>query len=687
MREELIINEETAGIQGADDYACIKEAVQKLSNASEDQFESIKKEKWYNHVFDMVTFSQKGKKRLAEQIGTLAQAQQVLIELLLRLSENDNQISQIVADSLEDIRRIQEQNIYLLSRIKKLEDFSLGIKPDNDIRQLSDNDKRVLSACLYDLSQKEDSPSEAQQKYANNVLSFIGTDIQMENPWSVIEKLNEDSRRRILSCCMEYIFLKDCSEDSFDDYEDYIDEFDFGNKTIKLLQGQISSFYKLRGAEGFISKYVSENYEAIEDFFSIELDDEIQEGDTEIIERSDEMISSILQIPKGETKVFSNKNIHISAFINCEGEIIFDNCIVNYNESKESDEITLNKGANLKLVNSTVMCMGGDPRYFIQCQGNNNVLINNCTFVDCSYFLSSTEGIDFLMSESSLVNCYEGFLNCSSWQRCEIVGNTISIDKIRDFNRNIEFEGTSGLWRASCMFKLSQYSDDEDVVFENNTIKQLEGYEDKDYFSLIEGTPKVIKCTFLNTTIDTHGKYFSECRFENCSRCIEGDKTWSDKNVLVDKCDFVRCRYAIKSREPILIRNCTFRECNGTIIEGSVSIEFCNFIDNEYVVDKQSIFSVDNPSLILFVKEDYSNEQCHLKKCRFENCKVTDAYIVAPKVYSKTKKKFGFIADCDFVNCISNKGLFYFDSNYFTLFTDKEKISKDLIDVRNCRGV
>lgn len=58
-----MINEEVYTVN-QDDYDAIREAVKKLSSTSQEQFETIKKEKWYNRVFDMVTFSQKGKKDL-----------------------------------------------------------------------------------------------------------------------------------------------------------------------------------------------------------------------------------------------------------------------------------------------------------------------------------------------------------------------------------------------------------------------------------------------------------------------------------------------------------------------------------------------------------------------------------------------------------------------------------------------
>ena len=220
MTEEIRVNQEMfSGNQ--EDYDALKEAVKRLSSVSEEQFESIKSEKWYNRVFDMVTFSQKGKKRIAEQVGTLAQAQQILVELLMRLSDNDADVSKIVVESMEDIRRIQAQNIYLLSKIKRLENISLGIKTDMDLNKLSDANKKILCACLYYINGQDENASDAQKTFANQVIKYLNVDVQMDNPVAVIEDIDIESKKRILNCCMEYMFLRECSNAGYEEYENH----------------------------------------------------------------------------------------------------------------------------------------------------------------------------------------------------------------------------------------------------------------------------------------------------------------------------------------------------------------------------------------------------------------------------------------------------------------------------------
>lgn len=296
MMEEIIFNNSEFP-EDAETYDAIKTAVEVLSTISQDQFECIKKEKWYNRVFDMVTFSQKGKKRLAEQISTVAQAQQIFIEVLLRLSSNNSHIAELVSEEMNYICRIQDQNIYLLQQIQRLQNVAAGIKPDMDIKKLTDIGRKVLCSCLYMINDNNEGASDEQKRFANEVLLYIDTDVRMDNPIAFLDELDVDSKRKILACCMEYIFLKDFSSDSFIAYRNFIDEFDFGNKTISGIKEHINSLYGLRGVEGFYSKYATGTFNGIEMSFKVDFDaedvtrEDSGEESNEIMDESFEEIS------------------------------------------------------------------------------------------------------------------------------------------------------------------------------------------------------------------------------------------------------------------------------------------------------------------------------------------------------------------------------------------------------------
>ena len=88
-----------------------EESIRRLSLTAEDQFESIKHEKWYLRLWDIVTFSRKGEKRLAEQISTLSQAQQILAQYLLKASQQDKDISDLVKNNTSYIEKLAGQSI------------------------------------------------------------------------------------------------------------------------------------------------------------------------------------------------------------------------------------------------------------------------------------------------------------------------------------------------------------------------------------------------------------------------------------------------------------------------------------------------------------------------------------------------------------------------------------------------
>ena len=90
MKENLLVLNRNIENEDVDSIAL---AIKKLSTSSENQFNELKNERWFNRLFNMITFSNKKNIRLAEQINTLAQAQEILIRVLLLLSEKSSEIS------------------------------------------------------------------------------------------------------------------------------------------------------------------------------------------------------------------------------------------------------------------------------------------------------------------------------------------------------------------------------------------------------------------------------------------------------------------------------------------------------------------------------------------------------------------------------------------------------------------
>ena len=263
--KELYTLDYEAYSQSETGFEDLKAAVEQLTSANEQQFEEIKKEKWYTRLFNCITNSKKNEKRLASQIINLNQAQTVLTEMLVRLSDRDAKVAQLVRGSYALIEKLSENDLALQSKINYLKNnIVLGIRKNDDIRILSDNSKALLNECLrrlagiYSGEGAETSPK--QKAFAGNVLDFIDTDASVENFEQAVDITPENERRAILTCCLEYIFLYN---DSFDGcperISDFVDELNIGNKTVSRIIEQIRDNYNLRG-DWLTSKYASETF-------------------------------------------------------------------------------------------------------------------------------------------------------------------------------------------------------------------------------------------------------------------------------------------------------------------------------------------------------------------------------------------------------------------------------------------
>ena len=685
-----------------EDHDALREAVKRLSSVSEEQFEVIKKEKWYNRVFDMVTFSQKGKKRIAEQVGTLAQAQQILIELLMRLSDNDSSVSKLVVESMEDIKRIQEQNIYLLSKVKKLESISLGIKTDMDLNKLSVMNKKILCACLYHINSQDENTSDEQQIFANQVINYLNVDIQMDNPIAALEDIDTESKKRILNCCMEYMFLRNCSNDGYESYEKFISEFDFGSKTVKSIEKQILSLYKLRGLDGFFTKYQNDSFESLDDFFV--MDFEFDNGETatpesENIEMTDEVISVITQIKTGETKIYSYKNIHLNAYINCEGGLTFDHCIINYNETDAGDEITLRRNANLTITNSVVICKGFDKSFFITCEGDNQIILEKNSFEDCSYFIKSGCDCVFSMTNCQLHNCYMNFLSLYRGDKsdCVIKDNIIIQDGLKSFYTRENSVGNPVLIDVSSYGKKVEFCNNS--ILEEKEFRRVGSAEGEDrnritYFSCNDGEVK--NCSFKNLSQPITVHKYIECRFENCTAAIRPRNAYSSSDApCIDNCVFVECTNVISTIEKTKITNCQFVSCYNDIISpsdynGGVSVEFCQFINTKNTKEDNLFVRVfSGLSCLTFQRAKESKTSAnYLKKCIFEGVELGDNFLIGALGIEKPYGTVTYIENCDFKKCATKRASGKIIKEYIqydTLF--KKNIDFHANHVSDCRGL
>lgn len=431
------------------DFQDLQSAVQQLTTKSDAQFEELKNEKWFHRIFNMVICPRKNNIRMAEQITSLAQAQGILIEILVRLADQDANIAGMVMQSQSDIRALAQNSAYLQERLYLLEDKSYGIKENENLKDLNSQQRNILSGCLNEASKLYVMPSNEQRLYANELLNYLNADAQVANLEDALDDLEDNAKRKILSCVITYMYLYDHTAESMeqDEQEDFIDLFDLGRKTIKSLKQQTVDTYRLRGVDGCIDRYITAPIEITEETpFEVELPEpkaaegaseaQTEENGEEAIDtnapREKLVLSGSIQ-NDGET-IYKDKDIHFSsAIMNCKGTVRFINCTIHYNE--DESRIYLNSGTALEVASSTVICHGncksGD--YFIRTVedrvGNavksrtaGSCTVKNSDFVACVGFLKGSYE-SFLFDKNKVIGSCSDFLYLSIENKARISGS------------------------------------------------------------------------------------------------------------------------------------------------------------------------------------------------------------------------------------------------------------------------
>lgn len=669
------------------------EAIKRISNASEAQFEEIKKEKWYNRLFDLVTFSKKGEKRLAQQITTVAQTQQILIEILLRLSENDAEISDLVQQNMQYIKQLQGQDVYLLERIQQLEKLvrnnEIGIKKELDISDLSDKNKEILYALLIYLAENIEYSSDEQKKYANIVLKYIGKpNVQMEIPLKALDDVESDDQKKMLACCMEYMFLNKCNMDDIDEkqeYSDFIDEFDVSRKSVKLIKEQILKLYKLTGIEGFYNKYDDDNFDEIPEEFAIEFDDDIvdyQVITTDNLE--DYCISNILQVPSEEIKKFINKNITLRAYINCEGTLEFENCIITYNDDLTHYKIELAKNAELHIKNCIIRCKGFDKESFIISNGSNKIKLEQSTFEDCSNFLVCeyyNDANDITIENNKFQNCAGNVFYLANDDRAVFNHNFVIVEKFAEFN-DLENSDMKGI-----MFWLNKSSVNNSIFIDKSKPKKSKDiWEFYRSIQFLWSKGKTENCRFYGLKDKVECVTFKNCYFEGCNACLDIQDEYKG---VIDSCVFKNCTKIANflSSDEIVIKNCQFIDCYNNLIEtgldGGLKIEYCDFINiKEIKNDQYGHFCIE------LKRSDDSDSNCNfIRNCIFRGIKLDQRFLIGSSNIEKVDGYTGRIEKCTFENCITNRSSGQIIKHYiqYTSFF-REKDDYTITD-ENCVGL
>lgn len=702
-----------------------------------------KKNRWRDRLKELCSFSKNNQKVILKDIYDTNILLQLLTVLSKKIYESHNGTLVTVLNDLEclqdEVQALKdfksEIKKVLDEEIQKLRDFyskKVKIQNRNDLDE--DNQNLLISILEYiaelKVSDLQKDLSKQDQEYINAITLFFGKGAVDVEEFNISENTigeidNREQAKIFYSFVLEAIAVlyDENKENPLDDvliksevFACIFDELDLAPKYRKEIEAtvrkEIKRYNKLE--DHFVRKYETvadveeylfdehnfvfceedtDNDDSIEDEFNCS-DDDTEEEFFEEVEKTEETISTILQIAAGEEKVFRNKILHFNAFVNCSGNLILDNCVIYYNEKSSSDEITINRNSNLTIKNSTVICKGFDKSHFIKCEGKNQIVIESSIFEDCSYFLYCGNDNKFIVNNCYFKNCYSELFHV--YGKDAKISNNLIINS--DINGTIYSEEYLSYWTSDTMFEIRSYSDCE-TIFENNYVN-FNGIKEKKRkrdgllcvteesigtrISFLDSEKAVISnCTFIGMQNKINAKSISNSRFINCEDIL--DNSCYDETNSVTHCYFDTCTKIARMTHSIALKDCCFENCFDLLFEadwrGGIRIMLCHFVN----------LSAKYTSFEYNFLNDKESKPNYMEKCIFDGIDLYDKFFIAPSGYAKSKRTTLYIEDCDFRNVKLNKNSIKLISktyNYYPKFSKNGKTSDSVVTVySSCKGM
>ncbi|UVL42369.1 hypothetical protein LOY55_09780 [Pseudomonas sp. B21-040] len=665
---------------GSCQFDDLQAAAAVLFDASEDQFEALKAERWYTRVFDIATFSQKKNIRMASQIQHLAQAQQILSEILVFLSQRDKQVFELFGQCQTSIEYLARQDVALAKRIIALENrVLLGLETLPTLEQLAYVEKQILAGLLLKFSGSQSATGVDQQTYANGLISLLQVEPAIGEPLlGALDHIREiETKRLMLVCCLEYLYLHSNSFEFDDDTQGVIDAFDFGDKTVKSLQDKVRAAQMLRGNAGLAGKFGLATNDLLEKDFFISFD-EVEEPafSAEPAELESFTISTVLHIPVGEERVFTNKDILIQSYVNCEGSLIFENCRIQYNVGDLPDRITLSEGARLKFVDSHVECKRIDEGngYFVQGKGKNSVMCTNTLFDGCNHFLDVGGSDNQLDIQACIIkNPGKSFIHSHGYESTARIEK--SVVKFSDISTELlsHYQSYGSIIHSSVAIEFN------DCVFQG-----CESILEKSVCITLLDVKygKLKSCGFFQIkNVVISADLIEECYFENCEDVYTSD--YGNQKTILNSV-FKRCNNVIDGID-INIENTQFFECGKRLVGGSgYKIRFCEFINTK---PNDNSYSVSSGTSLHFLGSGDSAPS-EITKCKFDGYDGGDCFLISASIFNKFSGSKVNLSECTFSNCRttrpSGKIIKEFDF-YYGLFN--RRIETKPVSIYKCRGL
>jgi hypothetical protein len=191
-------------VKSSQDMSWLIEAANDVVNATEKDFEVMKGKKWYKRLWETITFSKDNQIRTAKGVSNLAKLQEIIVRVLVLLSNENAEISEVVKSNSAMIAKLSVVDALLLKKINRIAYGGIDAIDFNDL----DKDKKAIIANLLIMADIKAERNDLSKRYVSAVLSNANLSI-VDLSWnlSVLESLNRQEQELLYRMIMTNRYL------------------------------------------------------------------------------------------------------------------------------------------------------------------------------------------------------------------------------------------------------------------------------------------------------------------------------------------------------------------------------------------------------------------------------------------------------------------------------------------------
>lgn len=266
MGEKQEICLTNVNVASQQDIALLIEAAEDIQNATEANFSHMKNKKWYNRLWEIVTFSRDNIKVLAKNTASLAQMQDIILRVIVMASKESRELSQYLATHSEQMENIAKGQTALANAIAKIK---YGHDERPDIKNMPVEYQYVIvSAAFKFVNQACDEPDKNSfvQQYLRNLRNCCELTLSPEISefnFEKIDNLKEDAHKLLALIICEIGVLLDDSKKKSDAFNEVTRRIGIAPVMFEKIKDRVAEYAKIMGKEFIASCYdgnINSNY-------------------------------------------------------------------------------------------------------------------------------------------------------------------------------------------------------------------------------------------------------------------------------------------------------------------------------------------------------------------------------------------------------------------------------------------